>query len=103
MQKAANRCNQPQGTQQNKHKRFAPAYARSPTNKNFCTRCGKSPKQPRQQCPANEAICHHCSKKGHFKYMCRSKTVIGDVSDEEELIFLDTEIATVNGAPNHGL
>ena len=35
-----------------------------------CTRCRKSPMHTKQQCPAREAICHHCSKKGHFKSMC---------------------------------
>ena len=68
---------------------------------NNCSRCGKSPLHPKQQCPAREAICHHCSKKGHFKSMCRSRNTIGDISDEgEELTFLDTvhsEVAVING------
>ena len=74
---------------------------RNSTNKNTCSRCGKSPMHPKQQCLAREAICHHCSKKGHFKSMCRSRNTIGDISDEgEELTFLDTihlEVAVING------
>ena len=31
-----------------------------------CPRCGKTPTHGRQQCPAREAICHCCQKKGHF-------------------------------------
>ena len=55
---------------------------------------------PRQQCPAREATCHNCSKKGHFKSVCRSRNAVDDISNEEEFIFLDTvslEIAAVNG------
>ena len=66
-----------------------------------CSRCGKSPIHPKQQCPAREAICHYCSKKGHFKSMCRSKSTVGDISDDEEdFTFLDTvhsEIAVISG------
>ena len=89
------------GTHQNKHKNYGSVYAKSSTSKNICTRCGKYPNHPRQQCPAREATCHHCSKKGYFKSMCKSKNVIADISDsEEELVFLDTvhsEIAVVDG------
>jgi len=40
-----------------------------------CTRCGKSPLHSRQQCPAREAICRKCSKKGHYQSVCHSKAV----------------------------
>ena len=36
-----------------------------------CSRCGKTPNHSRQQCPAKEAICHRCGKKGHYQSMCR--------------------------------
>ena len=38
-----------------------------------CSRCGKSPPHGRQQCPANQATCHRCHKKGHFKHCCKTK------------------------------
>lgn len=36
-----------------------------------CSFCGSSG-HPRSQCPAREAICFKCSKKGHFSRVCRS-------------------------------
>ena len=38
-----------------------------------CTRCGKSPPQTKDKCPAKDAVCRKCSKKGHFQKVCRSK------------------------------
>ena len=34
---------------------------------------GKAPLHGRSQCPAKEAICHKCGKRGHYKSMCKSK------------------------------
>ena len=75
-----------------------PSFTKKDTK---CSRCGKSPIHSKQQCPAREAICHYCSKKGHFESVCRSKHTIGDISDDgEDLSFLDTihsEVAAING------
>ena len=98
-QNAANRHesrDHTQGTPQHKRK----SSARSSTNKNSCTQCGKAPNHPRQQYPAKEATCHNCSIKGHFKSMCRSRNTVDDISDEEDFVFLDTvslDFAVVNG------
>ena len=57
------------------------------TKPQVCTRCGKSPQHGKGQCPAREAICHKCGKKGHYKKMCWSKqgdNKVGVVRDEEE-------------------
>ena len=40
-----------------------------------CSRCGKTPGHSRQHCPARQATCHKCQKKGHFQKMCRTKKV----------------------------
>ena len=32
-----------------------------------CTRCGKG-HHPREKCPAREATCHRCQRKGHYSY-----------------------------------
>ena len=56
-------------------------------NVQVCLRCRKSPPHGSAQCPAKNAVCHRCSKKGHFKRMCRSESTIGDIS-EDELAFL---------------
>eukprot|EP00794_Sanderia_malayensis_P013431 gene13431-14811_t len=37
-----------------------------------CFFCG-NPKHPRSKCPAREAICNKCHKRGHFAKVCRGK------------------------------
>ena len=37
-----------------------------------CTRCGKTPQHEIPNCPARNAICRKCSKRGHFQAVCRS-------------------------------
>ena len=34
--------------------------------KQKCSRCGKSPKHSKQQCPAKDSTCKKCYKKGHY-------------------------------------
>ena len=81
----------------------------SPTKKvtsgSVCTRCGRSPMHDRQHCPARDAVCHKCSKRGHFKAMCRSSKKVGEVHQEThseecdyDQVFLGT-IGTENGNP----
>ena len=53
---------------------------------NRCYRCGKSPGQVRENCPANTAICHKCSKKGHWATVCKSSQTVGEI--EEDYAFL---------------
>ena len=40
----------------------------------MCTRCGKSLPHTKDRCPAKDAVCRRCSKKGHYQKFCRSKT-----------------------------
>lgn len=41
-----------------------------------CYRCGKSPGHAKAQCPARDATCHTCGKRGHYSKVCKStKTV----------------------------
>ena len=53
-----------------------------------CTRCGKSPPHTKEKCPAKDAICRRCSKKGHFRKLCRSKNTseptINQIKEEED-------------------
>ena len=63
-----------------------------------CTRCGKTPSHRRQQCPARDAICHCCHKKGHYQSMCRTiprqvQTITSEASEEQFL----GEITDSNG------
>ena len=40
----------------------------------YCTLCGKEP-HSLQKCPAKEAICHKCHRRGHYESQCFSKSV----------------------------
>ena len=51
-----------------------------------CMRCGKE-SHPREQCPARDAECHRCKKKGHYGALCKTKTIAG--ADSMEVAFLD--------------
>ena len=61
------------------------------TSKSTCKWCGKSPSHAKQQCPAREAVCHKCKKRGHFKSVCRTakmSEVHRDTSPEDEEPFM---------------
>ena len=53
--------------------------SKQPAKMTTCSRCGKSPPHDRQQCPAREAVCHKCAKRGHFQSVCRSTAKVGEV------------------------
>ena len=57
-----------------------------------CSRCGKG-SHPYDKCPAKEAICHCCKKKGHYSSQCFTKS-ISEISEECHLdtAFLDTVV-----------
>ena len=55
-----------------------------------CTRCDRSSQHDHQHCPARDAVCHKCSKRSHFKAMCRSTKKVGEVYQEPR-----TEIVTM--------
>ena len=56
-----------------------------PGRPNNCSRCGQTPSHGRAYCPASEAICHNCKKKGHFKAFCRSKSAIDQLAETTEI------------------
>ena len=47
-----------------------------------CTRCGKE-LHTHSKCPAKDAVCHKCQKKGHYGSLCYSKTVDESTLDSE--------------------
>ena len=55
-----------------------------------CYRCGKMPLHRQSECPATDAVCHNCGKKGHYGKVCRSSaTSLNAVTTEgEESFFL---------------
>ena len=65
---------------------------------NNCTWCGKFPSHSRHLCPAREAVCHKCKKKGHFKAVCRSAYNVSVVTvAEEDSSDSDAFLGTVSG------
>lgn len=61
------------------------------TGSERCTRCGKSSHFGRQQCPAREATCRKCHRRGHFQVMCRTKSVkVVSTEDSEDDAFVGT-------------
>ncbi|RVE73710.1 hypothetical protein OJAV_G00033850 [Oryzias javanicus] len=60
-----------------------------------CMRCGDSKGHSMQQCPAREAVCNQCRKKGHYARVCRSKkrkdmkiAMVTEDSEEDGAAFL---------------
>ena len=53
-------------------------FGRNSQSQGTCTRCGKSP-HDRQSCPARDAVCRKCSKRGHFQAVCRSSARVGEI------------------------
>ena len=45
-----------------------------------CTRCGK--KHPKEKCPAKEATCRRCQRKGHYSTYCCTK--VDEITAPEE-------------------
>ena len=59
------------------------------TDPEMCTRCGKRSHVGKQQCPARDATCRKCHKRGHFQVVCRTKTVrVVSAEDSEEDSFV---------------
>lgn len=46
------------------------------------TRYGKSPAHDRQHCPAKDAECRKCKKRGHYQAVCRSTANISGVHSQ---------------------
>ena len=49
-----------------------------------CSRCGQSPNQGIEVCPAEDGIYKKCGKKGHFQQTCRSKKKILSINKSSE-------------------
>ena len=55
------------------------------SGKRQCTRCGRLKHQKGARCPAKDASCHKCNRKGDFSNQCFSKTVATATTDELSL------------------
>jgi hypothetical protein len=59
-----------------------------------CTRCGGA-QHSRNVCPAKDATCHNCEKKGHYSRQCLSKgRRVAEVTDDNQDVFFLTPIVT---------
>ena len=66
-------------------KRHTKTHSATSGTQDACTWCGRG-RHDRQQCPARDAVCGLCQKKGHFRAMCRSaKQRANDVHQLEEV------------------
>ena len=72
------------------HKERAPRD-RSNREEN-CPWCGRAPKHDRQHCPAREANCRKCGKRGHYQVVCRSTAKVSAI---QEMIVPDAFLGAV--------
>ena len=58
-----------------------------PGNGSTCPKCGKG--HPRDKlCPAHEAVCHKCKKRGHLQVMCQATAKVAGIQEETADVFL---------------
>ena len=54
----------------------------------MCTGCGKEP-HPHKRCPAKDATCNRCNRKGHYAAHCLTKwTQAAAIESETDTVFL---------------
>ena len=71
-----------------------PGGAKPGVNERLCKRCGGKDHPRGGNCPAKDATCHRCNRKGHYSAQCFSKTAAsvstGDPEDSTvDTLFLD--------------
>ena len=72
-----------------KAKKPSSTNPRVPTKSN-CQRCGRG-QHTREKCPAKEATCHTCQKKGHYSAQCFFKNVSElESGNDMDAAYLDT-------------
>ena len=78
-------------------------HSSQPGEGSTCPRCGKLPAHDRLHCPARDAACHKCGKKGHFQSVCRSARVSNiDVGNASSGGDTDVFLATVEDPVSAG-
>lgn len=58
------------------------------TSQKVCTQCGRAPLHGQDRCPAREATCPKCKKKGHFQTQCWTKSVRTVQADHDDDVFI---------------
>ncbi|XP_061563112.1 uncharacterized protein LOC133418443 isoform X1 [Cololabis saira] len=65
------------------HSMSKPNFVNKTSLAEKCKRCGKTPQHPWKMCPAKEAECRKCRKKGHFAAVCRSSQRVEAIVDSD--------------------
>ena len=68
----------------------------SQTSSTRCERCGHLPPHKRANCPAKDATCFKCSKRGHWGTVCKSSKTVGEVEEDENLFLGEIGTETNN-------
>ena len=81
--------------------KYTEAKAIKPGNGSTCPKCGKG--HPRDKlCPACEAVCHKCKKRGHFQVMCRATAKVAGIQEGTADYSLEhSQIATLTSGQSH--
>lgn len=66
----------------------SPKFQQTKHDSKACSRCGKAPAHAAVQCPAKNAECHNCGKRGHYGRVCKSSTSVNEVADSAAGLFL---------------
>ena len=61
-----------------------------------CERCGHLPPHKRANCPAKDATCFNCSKRGHWGTVCKSPKTVGKVEEDKNLFLGEIGTETNN-------
>ncbi len=54
-------------------------------NMSKCSRCGKIPFHGWKECPAKDAECRNCHRRGHFAVVCRSRQQVQEVFEQQDI------------------
>ena len=65
--------------------------------KPYCQRCGKPSHANRLDCKALNAVCHKCSRKGHFANVCKTPLNVNEVAAEIDESFAGLFLGEVHG------
>ena len=71
-----------------KAKNYPTADSSTTTRTHSCKWCGRS-RHDRRHCPAREAICRNCQRKGHFHSVCTGEKVLNRVNEVQQLGSVD--------------
>ena len=81
------------GTPRNRSARSAPSHTGAKRSSRRCRGCGDSSCSDSDRCPARNATCRNCGRKGHFWRLCRSLTPGGGPSTSNAVVVGSVEAA----------